>query len=86
MKNLKTERAMVRLRNKFWLTIFGALMGILAFFIFILDRVFMSVLIWIPLPTIKQFYNNEKLVMISLFRVIITAILIGLVYLIQAIL
>jgi hypothetical protein len=79
MKKLKTERAVNRIKNKFVLTLFGALMAILILPIFITDRVFMAFLPWIPLPTIKQFYKNEKLVVISLFRVLMVGILFGLV-------
>lgn len=85
MKKLKTERAVQRIKNKFLLTLFGAVMALVAFPIFIADRFFMAFLPWIPLPTIKQFYSSEKLVVISLFRVVLVGILYGLYYLIISI-
>lgn len=85
MKKLKTERAVNRIKNKFVLTLFGALMAILALPIFMADRFLMAFLPWIPLATIKQFYKDEKIVVMSLFRVLIVSILVGLVYLISLI-
>jgi hypothetical protein len=85
MKKLKTERAVQRIKNKFVLTLFGAVMALVALPIFIADRFLMAFLPWIPLPTIKQFYSSEKLVVISLFRVVLVAILYGLYYLIRSI-
>lgn len=84
MKKLKTQRAVNRIKNKFVLTLIGALLGILALPIFMADRFLMAFLPWIPLPTIKQFYKDEKIVMMSLFRVLIVSILVGLVFLIRA--
>lgn len=83
MKKLKTERAVRRIKNKFLLTLFGAVLGILALPIFMADRFLMAFLPWIPLATIKQFYKDEKLVVISLFRVLMVGILFGLIYLIS---
>jgi hypothetical protein len=85
MKKLKTQRAVQRIKNKFVLTLFGAVMALIALPIFIADRFLMAFLPWIPLPTIKQFYSSEKLVVMSLFRVLIVSILFGLVYLIKLI-
>ena len=84
MKKLKTQRAVNRIKNKFVLTLIGALLGILALPIFMADRFLMAFLPWIPLATIKQFYKDEKIVVMSLFRVLIVSILVGLVYLIRA--
>lgn len=83
MKKLKTQRAVNRIKNKFVLTLIGALLGILALPIFMADRFLMAFLPWIPLATIKQFYKDEKIVIMSLFRVLIVSILLGLVYLIS---
>jgi hypothetical protein len=83
MKKLKTQRAVNRIKNKFVLTLIGALLGILALPIFMADRFLMAFLPWIPLPTIKHFYTDEKIVVMSLFRVLIVSILLGLVYLIS---
>lgn len=85
MKKLKTQRAVNRIKNKFVLTLIGALLGILALPIFMADRFLMAFLPWIPLATIKQFYKDEKIVVMSLFRVLIVGILVGLAYLIRAI-
>jgi hypothetical protein len=83
MKKLKTQRAINRIKNKFILTLIGALLGILALPIFIGDRFLMAFLPWVPLPTIKQFYKDEKIVLISVFRVLFMSILTGLIYLIS---
>jgi hypothetical protein len=83
MKKLKTQRAVNRIKNKFVLTLIGALLGILALPIFMADRFLMAFLPWIPLATIKQFYTDEKIVVMSLFRVLIVGILVGLMYLIS---
>jgi len=83
MKKLKTQRAVNRIKNKFVLTLIGALLGILALPIFMADRFLMAFLPWIPLATIKQFYKDEKIVVMSLFRVLIVGILVGLMYLIS---
>lgn len=85
MKKLKTERAFKRIKNKYLLTLFGAIIGILALPIFIIDRVLMSPVFWIPLPTLKQFYKDEMMIVLSIFRLVIIGIFVGLVFLIRAI-